>query len=351
MPEAGAPDRQAPETTTKSVNLALQGGGSHGAFTWGALDRLLEDERIVIDGISGTSAGAMNGAMLVYGMHLDGRTGARAMLRDFWERIAHNARFSIFQPSVLDRMFAPGNLDYSPIFQTFDLMTRLLSPYQLNPADINPLRDVLAELIDFDELRRANEIKLFISTTNVRSGKIRVFRPHELSVDVLLASACLPHMFKAVEIDGEAYWDGGYMGNPAMFPLIYNCRSSDVVLIEINQIRTEEIPTTARDILDRMNDISFNSTMMREMRAISLVTSLIEQHRLTGRTQLRPIYFHMIEAAEDMQKFGSSSKFNADWEFLQELHDIGRRAADRWLANHFRTVGTDSSVDLHSLFF
>jgi NTE family protein len=351
MPESGTPDRQAPEPQTKSINLALQGGGSHGAFTWGALDRLLEDQRVVIDGVSGTSAGAMNGAMLVYGMHLDGRDGARAMLRDFWERIAHNARFSIFQPSPLDRMLAPGNLDYSPVFQTFDLMTRLLSPYQLNPHDINPLRDVLAEMIDFDILRAANEIKLFISTTNVRSGKIRVFRPHELSADVLMASACLPHMFKAVEIDGEHYWDGGYMGNPAMFPLIYNCRSSDVVLIEINQIRTEEVPTTARDIIDRMNDISFNSTMMREMRAISLVTSLIETHRLTGRTQLRPIHFHMIEAAEDMQKFGSSSKFNCDWEFLQELHDIGRRAADRWLTDHFRTVGTDSSVDLHSLFF
>ncbi len=206
-------------------------------------------------------------------------------------------------------------------------------------------------MVDFDVLRAANEIKLFISTTNVRSGKIRVFRPHELTADVLMASACLPHMFKAVEIEGEHYWDGGYMGNPAMFPLIYNCRSSDIVLIEINQIRTEEVPTTARDIIDRMNDISFNSTMMREMRAISLVTSLIETHRLTGRTQLRPIHFHMIEAAEDMQKYGSSSKFNCDWEFLQDLHEIGRRAADRWLATHFRTVGSDSSVDLHSLFF
>lgn len=351
MPESGTPDRQAPEPQTKTINLALQGGGSHGAFTWGALDRLLEDDRILIDGISGTSAGAMNGVMLVYGMHLGGRQGARDMLRQFWEKIGHNARFSMFQPSPLDRMFAPGNLDYSPMFQAFDLMTRLLSPYQLNPQDYNPLRDVLAEMIDFDKLRAATEIKLFISTTNVRSGKIRVFRPHELTADVMMASACLPHMFKAVEIDGEHYWDGGYMGNPAMFPLIYNCRSSDIVLIEINQIRIEKLPTTARDILERMSDISFNSTMMREMRAISLVTSLIEQHRLTGRTQLRPIHFHMIEAAEDMQKFSSSSKFNCDMDFLQELHDIGRRAAERWLASHFRTVGTDSSVDLHSLFF
>lgn len=336
----------------KHITLALQGGGAHGAFTWGVLDRLLEDERLVVEGISGTSAGAMNGAVVVWGMAQGGAQGARELLAKFWNRIAESGRFSIFQPTIFDRMFGnPANLDLSPFYQSFDLMTRLFSPYQLNPRNDNPLKDALEEMIDFAKVREGEGVKLFISTTNVRTGKIRVFRNHELSAEVLLASACLPHLFQAVEVEGEHYWDGGFMGNPAMFPLIYNCRASDILLVEINPIRIEQLPESARAIADRMNAISFNATMMREMRTIAFVTRLLERHRLTGRSGLRRIFFHMVQAEEEMAAFGVSSKYNLDRDFLLTLRDLGRRKADDWLKTNFDALGRDSSVDLVKLFF
>jgi NTE family protein len=290
----------------KTVNLALQGGGAHGAFTWGVLDRLLEDERIVLDGVSATSAGAMNGAALIYGLADGGRDGARELLRRFWQRISESARYTIFQPTPFDRMFGKHDLDHSPAYQAFDFMTRLLSPYQLNPTDANPLRDLLVELIDFERLQHVTTVKLYVCATNARTGKIRVFQPEEICADVLLASSCLPALFRAVEIDGEAYWDGGYMGNPAMFPLLYGCKASDIVLVEINPIRIDEVPTTARAIMDRVNDISFNATMMREMRTIAFVT---------------------------------------------QLFDLGRRTADSWLQRNYDRLGHESTVDMQKLFF
>ena len=336
----------------KHITLALQGGGAHGAFTWGVLDRLLEDDRLLIEGISGTSAGAMNGAVVVWGMAQGGPQAARQLLAKFWNQVAETGRYSIFQPTVFDKMFGnPANLDLSPFYQSFDLMTRLFSPYQLNPQNKNPLKDALEDMIDFAKVREGEGVKLFISTTNVRTGKIRVFRNHELTADVLLASACLPHLFQAVEVDGEHYWDGGFMGNPAMFPLIYNCRASDVLLIEINPIRIEQLPESARAIADRMNAISFNATMMREMRTIAFVTRLLERHRLTGRSGLRRIFFHMVQAEEEMAAFGVSSKYNLDQDFLHTLRDLGRRKADEWLKTNFDSLGRDSSVDLEKLFF
>jgi NTE family protein len=336
----------------KHITLALQGGGAHGAFTWGVLDRLLEDDRLLIEGISGTSAGAMNGAVVVWGMAQGGAPAARELLAKFWNQVAETGRYSIFQPTLFDKMFGnPANLDLSPLYQGFDLMTRLFSPYQLNPRNDNPLKESLEKMIDFAKVREGEGVKLFISTTNVRTGKIRVFRNHELTADVLLASACLPHLFQAVEIDGEHYWDGGFMGNPAMFPLIYNCRASDVLLIEINPIRIEQLPESARAIADRMNAISFNATMMREMRTIAFVTRLLERHRLTGRSGLRRIFFHMVQAEEEMAAFGVSSKYNLDADFLHTLRDLGRKKADEWLKTNFDSLGRDSSVDLEKLFF
>ncbi|MFM7346190.1 MAG: patatin-like phospholipase family protein [Tagaea sp.] len=336
----------------KHITLALQGGGAHGAFTWGVLDRLLEDERLLVEGISGTSAGAMNGALVVWGMAQGGAQGARELLAKFWNRIAESGRFSIFQPTIFDRMFGnPANLDLSPFYQSFDLMTRLFSPYQLNPRNDNPLKEALDGMIDFAKVREGEGVKLFISTTNVRTGKIRVFRNHELTAEVLLASACLPHLFQAVEVEGEHYWDGGFMGNPAMFPLIYNCRASDILLIEINPIRIEQLPESSRAIADRMNAISFNATMMREMRTIAFVTRLLERHRLTGRSGLRRIFFHMVQAEEEMAAFGVVSKYNLDHDFLLTLRDLGRRKADDWLKTNFDALGRDSSVDLEKLFF
>jgi NTE family protein len=337
--------------SVRTINLALQGGGAHGAFTWGVLDRLMEDERVAIDGISATSAGAMNGAILIHGLQLGGRAGARGLLRQFWRRVADCAQMSPIQPTLFDRLTGNHNLDHSPVYQAFDLMTRMMSPYQLNPFDYNPLRDILVDLIDFDELRQAAPNKLFVSATNVRTGKIRVFDPSEISVDALLASACLPTIHRAVEIDGEHYWDGGFMGNPAMFPLLYKCQASDIMLVEINPIRIDEVPTTARAIADRMNGISFNATMMREMRTIAFVTRMLDQQQLLGRTRYRRINFHMIQAEREMAAFGVSSKLNADWGFLTTLFDLGRATADEWLGRYLNAVGNESSVDLQSLFF
>jgi NTE family protein len=335
---------------SKTINLALQGGGSHGAFTWGVLDRLLEDPRIVIEGISGTSAGAINGAVLIYGLMNGGRDGARDLLARFWRMVADSARFSMFQPSWVDRAIAPGNLDYSPGFQVFDFMTRLLSPYDFNPLDFHPTRDILCELIDFERLRTFRDVKLFVSTTHVLSGKIRVFNHHELSVDVLLASACLPLVFRAVEIDGEPYWDGGYMGNPAIFPLVYDCEASDVVLVEINPLSCLSTPRRSREILNRMHDISFNATLMREMRSIAFVTRLIDEHDLTDRANFRRVLFHMIEAEPFLRQLGASSRFNCDAGFLEMLRDLGRDTASTWLANTFGQIGIDSSIDIRDRF-
>ncbi len=340
-----------PPSDYRVINLALQGGGAHGAFTWGVLDRLLADKRIFIEGISGTSAGAMNGALLAFGMMHAGREGARKILREFWERTSEASRYSPFQPSIFDKWAGSQNLDYSPAYQAFDFITRLLSPYQLNPTGYHPVRDLLDELIDFEALRKVKHVRLFISTTNVRSGKIRVFPIQEITAEVLLASACLPHLFQAVEIEGEHYWDGGYMGNPAMFPLLYQCKANDIMLVEINPIRIDEVPQTARGIVDRMNSISFNATMMREMRTIAFVTQMLEQHRLTGRSHLRRIYFHMMQAEKEMSAYGASSKFNCHRDFIEILFQLGSRTAEEWLEQNYDRLGNESSIDLQKLFF
>jgi NTE family protein len=334
------------DVATKTINLALQGGGAHGAFTWGVLDRLLEDERIGFDGISATSAGAMNAVVLAYGLAEGGRAGARKALTNFWRRISHAAAFGPLQPTPLDRMLGNRALEWSPAFLMFDLMTRLLSPYQLNPTNYNPLREVLLQTVDFEVLHTARcPVKLFLSATNVRTGKIKVFDNAALNADVVLASGCLPFIFQAIEIDGEHYWDGGYMGNPAIYPLIYHCDSADVVIIHINPIERPDLPRTAGEIMNRINEISFNSSLMREMRAINFVTKLIEE-KASCADSLRRMYIHAIAAEDVMTKLGVSSKLNADWEFLTYLHDAGRETAETWLRANFDDLGARSSADI-----
>jgi NTE family protein len=313
------------------------------------LDRLLADDRLVIDGISATSAGAMNAAVVAQGLLEGGPAAARQALEEFWRRVSLMAAASPVQQSWFDRLFGGYGMDFSPSYQFFDFMTRLLSPYQFNPSDINPLRELLVESIDFERLRAGGGVKLFVAATNVRTGKIKVFESRELSASVLLASACLPLMFRAVEVDGQHYWDGGYMGNPAIFPLIYGCDARDVVIVHINPIEREELPTTARDILNRMDEISFNSSLMREMRAIQFVTDLIDREQVKdGR--LKRMLIHSIEAQDVMAGLGVSSKLNPDWEFLTHLRDVGRERADRWLDLNYGRLGRESTVDLRDSF-
>jgi len=343
-------DARNSSVATRRLNLALQGGGAHGAFAWGVLDRLLEEERLEFDGISATSAGAMNATVMVYGYQQGGRAGAKLALGNFWRRIAHAASRTPFQATWWDKLTGNRSLDNSPAFVWLDFVTRVLSPYQLNPTDWNPLRDVLAASVDFDAMKRGKlPIKLFLCATNVRTGKVKVFDESELSVDAVLASGCLPFLFKAVEIDGEAYWDGGYMGNPAIYPLVYHCDASDVMVVHINPIMRKELPVTAGEILNRINEISFNSSLMREMRAISFVTRLIDDGEVE-MDRLKRLYIHAISAEERMQEFSVLSKFNADWDFLLELKEVGRSHADAWLKENFDSIGRRSTIDINKTY-
>jgi NTE family protein len=337
----------------KPVNLALQGGGAHGAFAWGALDRLLEDDRLAIDAISATSAGTMNALAFAYGMATGGPNGARAKLDELWRRVSEVGwLWSPIRTLPVDKMLAFANIsgDLSPSYLAFQALTHLFSPYVLNPFDFNPLRDLVQELIDFDALRRSpHATRLFISATNVRSGKIRVFENEEITVDSVLASACLPYVFKAVEIDGEAYWDGGFMGNPPLFPLIYRGASRDIVIVHINPLTRPDVPKTAPEIFDRMNEISFNSSLMREMRAIAFVTRLITDGALdTGR--YTHMLIHSIRDDVEMAQHGVASKLNPDWDFLCHLRERGRAAAGAWLNQSFDKVGKASSLDIVATF-
>ena len=346
---ACTPEQIAARGARKPVNLALQGGGAHGAFGWGVLDRLLEDDRLAPDAISATSAGAMNAAVMAIGMSIGGRDGARAKLAEFWGEVSRLGQlWSPIKSLPFAQWLADNNLPTGATlgYFMFESMARVFSPYQLNPFDINPLRDLLAKVVDFERLRHCpHATRLFISATNVRSGKIRVFENHDLSADVIMASACLPYIFKAVEIDGEHYWDGGFMGNPAIFPLIYQGASNDVIIVHINPIVREKIPVTSDEIFDRMNEISFNSSLMREMRAIAFVSRLLEEESIDDR-RYRRMLVHAIRDDAEMGRHGIESKLNPDWDFLTHLRDAGRATASKWLDASYEDIGRRTSVDL-----
>jgi len=333
----------------KRINLALQGGGAHGAYTWGVLDRLLEEEDFIIEGISGTSAGAMNAAMLVNGYMQGDRQGAKDMLHKFWWRVSEAALLSPLHKSPLERMLTGWNMDVSPMYQWFDMLSRVFSPYELNPLDINPMRQILEDLLDPELVQACSMIKLFITATHVSSGQPRVFECHEINTEVLLASACIPFVFQAVEIDGEHYWDGGYMGNPAIWPLIYYCQSEDVLLVQINPIHSETLPKSAHDIINRLNEISFNSSLIAEMRAIDFVSKLIAQDKLE-RGRYKALRVHLIYAREEMHRLNASSKMNADWDFFLFLKELGRQQAETWLKTDWKHVGQKSTIDIHEKF-
>ena len=337
-----------PQKETKSLSLALQGGGSHGAITWGVLDRFLEEERLELEGFSGTSAGAMNAALLAYGLHIEGREKARELLHEFWKGVSDMAAFSPIQPTPWDALFGGGNMDFSPGFMMAEVASMFISPYQANPLDINPLQDILESVIDFRSLRSCKVTKLFVCATNVRRGRARVFSLPEISCRAVMASACIPYIFKAVHIDGEDYWDGGFMGNPPIFPLI-DAGCKDIMLVQINPINIDKTPTSSTEIRDRINELSFNSSLMLEMRRIEFIDRLLDAGVDLG-PKFRKIFIHNINPEKEVQPLNLSSKLNARWDFLRQLRDIGRQKADEWLAENFSRIGKESTCDVRATF-
>jgi NTE family protein len=335
-------------TRAKTINLALQGGGSHGAFTWGVLDRMLEEEALAFEGVTASSAGAVNAAVLAYGLAVGGREQAKVALRRFWQRICEvNAR-GIMQPSLLDRLDGRFGLDTSPGYLLLDAVSYFTSPYLYNPLNYLPLRDVLEEVVDFAELRRQAAVKLFLCATNVRTGKVTVFKTEEIGADHVMASTCLPLLMHAVKIDGEVYWDGGFSGNPVIFPLVYECESRDVVMIHITPAERPEVPFSSHAIMNRMQEISFNAALIREMRAVTLINKRVADGKMIeGKEML----IHVIEAEDVIREFPGSSRLNNDWQFLCHLFEIGRERASEWLAAHFHQLGRESSTDLEAKYF
>ncbi len=338
-------------TAPKKINLALQGGGAHGAFTWGVLDHLLGDPRVAIEGISGASAGAINATMVADGLTRGGPEEARKRLADIWRAISVNGELPALERNVVNRLLSFLPLDNSPAQAWLDAMQKFWSPYEVNPLNINPLRDLIGRFIDFDRLRTQCPLKLFVSATNVFTGRLRVFPREKITAEVVMASACLPMVFQAVEIDGTPYWDGGYMGNPAIFPFFRATDTEDVLIVQINPVERRTTPETQNEIMNRINEITFNSSLIAEYRAIEFVTRLIDQGQLphgTGPGQYRRINVHRISLDSSFKQLTADSKFDSDYEFFQMLRDGGRRAAAQFLDQHFDDIGVRSTVDLRA---
>jgi len=350
-PETNPPGSvEASAATPKTVTLALQGGAAHGAFVWGVLDRLLEEERLAIEGVSGTSAGAINAVLLAYGLIDGDRGAARALLARFWKRISEACEDRRWTANMLLRLARSRIRQIARKEALFDLMSRILLPYDFDPVTMDPLRATIAESVDFERLRTSSPMRLFINATNVATNANRIFATADISLDAVCASCCLPYLFDAVEVEGERYWDGGYMGNPTIYPLIYDCASADVVMVLTTPLGPREHPQTSADILTRVSQVSFTSAFMREMRAIAFVTDLIERELVAPEAGLRKIHMHAVAPRTGDPGFNVAQRFNADWGFLTNLRDKGRAAADAWLGHAFAQVGTRSSVDVETLF-
>ncbi|HEY8905189.1 MAG TPA: patatin-like phospholipase family protein [Rhodoferax sp.] len=340
----------------RRINLGLQGGGSHGAFTWGVLDVLLQDPRIHVEGISGTSAGAMNAVALAHGFaRTQGQSraaaheAARESLSDFWNGIVAMGALGQAQRAPFDMMFGLTGMDSSPTGQWADAMARAwsgsMSPYQSNPLDINPLKDFVERQIDFERLATFDDLKVFVVATCVSTGKAEVFTGQRLTANAVMASACLPMMFQAVEIDGEYYWDGGYAGNPAIHPLIYQCDSRDIVLVQINPIRRGKLPTSAVEIMDRLNEITFNAALIAEMRAIDFVKRLLKEGKLNPE-QFKDVLLHRIDGGEVLEQLGAATKLSTDATLIHALRDLGQSHARQWLTQHAGDLGVRSGVNI-----
>jgi NTE family protein len=332
---------------TKSVNLALQGGGAHGAFTWGVLDHLLADGRLTFEGVSGTSAGAVNAVMLADGLARGGPEEARKRLNEFWRAASHDGDLSKAQRAVADRLFSLMPIA-APIQAWFDAVSRYLSPYDLNPLNINPLKELIDRFVDFEAVR-GGDLQLFVAATNVHTGKLRVFGRGEVNADVVMASAALPFVFRAVEIDGVPYWDGGYTANPPIYPFFRTTETEDVLVVQINPVLRQMTPKSSQEILNRVNEITFNSALISELRAIEFVTRLIDQGRLRrgiSAGQYRRINIHRIDLGAFGERLTAASRLNTEYQFFELLRRAGRRAARRFLDTHFDDIGVRSTLDL-----
>jgi NTE family protein len=348
---SGVATAAAPPVAKKGINLALQGGGAHGAFTWGVLDYLLEDGRLSIEGISGASAGAMNAVMVADGLARGGPDVARTRLADFWRAASIDGDLPVIQRKLIERLFTFVPLEGSPMAAWFDAMSHYFSPYDLNPLNINPLKDLLDRFVDFEAVRAYSPLQLFVSTTNVTTGRLHVFSRDKMTADVVMASACLPLLFKAVTIDGVPYWDGGYLANPPIFPLFRATRTEDVLIVQINPLERKEVPTSTRDIVNRVNEISFNSSLASEFRAVEFVARLIDRGQLqrgTGPGHYRRINAHRIVLGENQKSYSADTKLSTDYDFFRMLHAGGRRAARRFLDAHFDDIGQRSTFDLRA---
>ena len=333
----------------KPVTLALQGGGSHGAFTWGVLDRLLEDARVGIEAISGASAGAMNAVVLAHGYTAGGRDGARRALQEFWESVAGKAQFNSVPQDLSAPASEPLKSDVAAGLESLFSLMRLFSPRQLNPLDINPLRDILATQIDFERLRRDCRLDLFIATTRVRTGMLRLFRTHQITLEVLLASACVPALHHAIDIDGEAYWDGGLTANPPIFPLVHQCAARDLILVLLQPSHRADAPTSAGEISRRLNEMSFSSAFFTELQGLALAKREAERSAFSfGRLPraLKNLKTHVIDSQEFMSRLSAISKMNVHAGFIHALRDEGRKRAAIWLEEKFELVGVRSSFSL-----
>ena len=347
-PRTTAAKRAAKQQTVKTVNLALQGGGSHGAYTWGVLDAFAEDTRIEISAISGASAGTMNAVVFAYGLQEGGRDGARESLEKFWLSVSSEGSLAPFQRKLVN----PWLDVWGPVFRAerwmgawTEAISRMASPYLFNPLNLNPLRDHLTALVDFDRLRMTNELKLFVAATNVRTGRGEIFRRPVLTADHAMASACLPGLFQAVVIDGQAYWDGGYAGNPPLWPLFYETQCRDAIIVQINPIEREEIPMTAQEINNRVDEVSFNASLLAELRAADFVGRLIRKGLLKS-DEYREERLHRIGGAGKLEFFNAATKNDVSWHFLKRLRELGRNDAKEWLEENFDKIGVESTLDM-----
>jgi len=347
----GRATEQKTAASTKRITLALQGGGAHGAFTWGVLDQFLSDERLVIEGISGTSAGAVNAVMLADGLTRGGREEAQKRLADFWRAASSTGNLPAVQRAVTERLLSFTPLEGTPVQAWFDALSRYFSPYDVNPLNINPLKDLIERFVDFEALHANSDLQIFISATNVQTGRVRIFGREKITADAVMASACLPLLFRAVEIDGVPYWDGGYLGNPVIFPFFGTTTTEDVIVVQINPLVRQATPTSAGEIMNRINEITFNSSLIGEYRAIDFVARLIDHGRLphgTGPGQYRRIHVHRIVLDRFGTHFDAFSKLSTDYDFFEMLHVSGKRAARRFLDEHFDDIGVKSTVDLRA---